>query len=74
MSKLSEYREKLNLTQDELAEKAGISVRTIQRIESGAKPKGHTLRTLSEVLKISENDLRENKLELNSSILKLSKS
>lgn len=63
MSKLSEHREKLNLTQDELAEKAGISVRTIQRIESGVKPKGHTLRTLSEVLNISENDLRENKSE-----------
>lgn len=66
MSKLSKYREKLNLTQDELAEKAGISVRTIQRIESGAKPKGHTLRTLSEVLNIPESDLRENKSEAQS--------
>jgi transcriptional regulator with XRE-family HTH domain len=63
MSKLFKYREKLNITQDELSEKAGISVRTIQRIESGANPKGHTLRKLSEVLNISENDLREDNSE-----------
>tara|TARA_R110002049_G_C8880421_1_gene539895 strand:- start:319 stop:471 length:153 start_codon:yes stop_codon:yes gene_type:complete len=50
MSKLCEYREKLNLTQDELAEKAGLSVRTIQRIESGVEPRGYTLSILSYAL------------------------
>ncbi len=40
MSKLREIRERHNLTQEELSEKSGISVRTIQRIESGTEPKG----------------------------------
>jgi transcriptional regulator with XRE-family HTH domain len=57
MSPLTEYREKLNLTQEELATKSGISVRTIQRIESGTKPKGYTLETLSKVLGISKDEL-----------------
>lgn len=57
MSRLLEYREKLNLTQKELSEKSGISIRTIQRIEAGTEPKGHTLKTLSSCLNISEKDL-----------------
>ena len=63
MSKLLEYREKLNLTQDELAEKSGISARTIQRIEAGATPKGFTLKTLAKVLNISEAQLFSNSTE-----------
>ena len=47
MSKLREIRERHNLTQEELSEKSGISVRTIQRIESGTEPKGHTLKILT---------------------------
>ena len=61
MSKLKEIRDKLNITQEELAEKSGISVRTIQRIESGAIPKGYTLKTLSKALDISEKELLEDK-------------
>jgi transcriptional regulator with XRE-family HTH domain len=57
MSPLTEYREKLNLTQEELATKSGISVRTIQRIESGIKPKGYTLETLSKTLGINKDAL-----------------
>ena len=57
MSKLKEIREKLNLTQDELAEKSGISVRTIQRIESGNEPKGHTLKQLASTLEINQSEL-----------------
>jgi len=63
MPKLLEYREKLNLTQDELAEKSGISVRTIQRIEAGATPKGFTLKTLAKVLNISDAQLLDNSTE-----------
>lgn len=55
MSKLLKLREKLNLTQEELAEKANISVRTIQRIEAGQKPKGHTLKALAKALNIEEH-------------------
>ncbi len=57
MSPLLEYREKLNLTQEELATKSGVSVRTIQRIESGIKPKGYTLESLCKALGIPKDDL-----------------
>lgn len=64
MSKLQEFRENLNLTQKELFEKSGISVRTIQRIEAGAAPQGHTLKALSKALGKSEMDL----LQTNNSV------
>ena len=57
MSELKKIRELQNLTQEELAEKSGLSVRTIQRIEAGVEPKGHTLKTLVTCLQISESDL-----------------
>ncbi len=57
MSKLNEIREKLNLTQEELSNKSGISVRTIQRIESGNEPRGQTLKILAKTLGIKENEL-----------------
>lgn len=57
MSELKKIREEKNLTQEELAEKSGISVRTIQRIEAGTEPKGYTLKTLASTLEISEKDL-----------------
>ncbi|NQY05646.1 MAG: helix-turn-helix transcriptional regulator, partial [Flavobacteriaceae bacterium] len=47
MNKLVALRTQRNLTQEELAEKSGISSRTIQRIEAGTVPKGHTLKTLA---------------------------
>lgn len=63
MSPLLELREKLNLTQEELATKANVSVRTIQRIEAGTKPKGYTLDTLSKALGVSKEDLVKEKIE-----------
>ena len=74
MSRLQEFRESLNMTQKELFEKSGISVRTIQRIEAGTEPKGHTLKILATTLGISENDLlkkNEGAGELNYTLLKL---
>lgn len=65
MSILLELREKLNLTQEELADKANISVRTIQRIEAGTKPKGFTLEALSNALGVSKNILLEDTIESN---------
>ena len=55
MSRLKAIREQKNLTQEELSEKSKISVRTIQRIESGTEPKGHTLRALAQTLEIEES-------------------
>lgn len=60
MAGLVEIREKRNLTQKELAERSGISIRTIQRIEAGTTPKGYTLKTLAEALNISEKELLGN--------------
>lgn len=57
MSELKKIREEKNLTQEELAGKSGLSVRTIQRIEAGIKPKGYTLKTLASILDVSEKDL-----------------
>lgn len=60
MSKLIEYRNKFNLTQEELSKKSGISVRTIQRIESGIEPKGYTLKALAKAMGIDEEELIQN--------------
>ncbi len=57
MSELKKIRELKNLTQEELAEKSGLSVRTIQRIEAGMQPKGYTLKTLALSLDVPEKDL-----------------
>ena len=62
MSKLKINREKLNLTQEELSDQSGISVRTIQRIESGNEPKGQTLKRLAKALGINEDELLKNKM------------
>jgi transcriptional regulator with XRE-family HTH domain len=63
MSNLTKYREKLNLTQDQLADKTGLSVRTIQRIEAGSKPKGHSLNVLVQALNVSKEQLIEERNE-----------
>lgn len=60
MNNLLKFREKLNLTQEELAEKSGVSTRTIQRIEAGTNPKGHTLKAIIKALNISEVQLFTN--------------
>jgi transcriptional regulator with XRE-family HTH domain len=57
MSKLKILREQKNITQEELSERSGVSVRTIQRIEAGSDPKGYTLRILSQTLGIQELEL-----------------
>lgn len=63
MSQLLKYREKLNLTQEQLSVKASVSVRTIQRIEAGREPKGYTLEALSKALGITKNELLEGNIE-----------
>lgn len=60
MSELKKIREKSNLTQEELSEKSKISVRTIQRIEAGTIPKGHTLKSLAKALAVNEHELMDN--------------
>lgn len=51
--KLTEIRNAKGLTQGELAKECKISMRTIQRIESGeVKPRAFTVRAISEILEI----------------------
>lgn len=74
MSKLKINREKLNLTQEELSDKSGISVRTIQRIESGNQPKGQTLKILAKTLGVTENELldkEETQVNIDSTLHKI---
>ncbi|MBO9690523.1 helix-turn-helix transcriptional regulator [Chryseobacterium sp.] len=62
MSKLTEQREKRCLTQEELAKISGISVRTIQRIESGQVPRAFTLKALAKALQVDEAYFEKNEI------------
>ncbi|GGD96807.1 helix-turn-helix domain-containing protein [Planktosalinus lacus] len=57
MNTLKRIREQRNLTQEELADLSGISVRTLQRIEAGTDPKGQTLKILAKTLEVKEREL-----------------
>lgn len=49
--KVLQLRKQAGLTQQQLADQAGLSLRTIQRIEKGStKPYGHSLQVLAEAL------------------------
>jgi len=56
-SKVKLLREQKNLTQTELAEKSGLSLRTIQRIESGQSLKGFTLKAIAQILETEPENL-----------------
>ncbi len=65
-SRLSEFRKAKGLSQENLAEDAGISLRTLQRIEKeGTNPHGDTLKRIAEVLDISIDELVDHSLEIN---------
>lgn len=59
MSKLQTIRLKQHLSQQELSERSGISLRTIQRIEAGTPAKGFSLKALAKALDIPEAQLEE---------------
>jgi transcriptional regulator with XRE-family HTH domain len=67
--KISELRKEKGLTQEELVDKCNISVRTLQRIESGeVTPRSYTVKTILAALdydlnKISDNDENRNLFE-----------
>lgn len=50
-------REKMNMTQNELAERSGLSLRTVQRVEAGSILKGFTLKALSQALSTQPENL-----------------
>jgi transcriptional regulator with XRE-family HTH domain len=56
--KITEARKNKGLTQEELADKASVTVRTIQRIESGETvPRNFTLKAIAEALDIPFDEL-----------------
>ena len=63
--KISETRKIKGLTQEELAEKAKINLRPIQRIEnSESEPRGKTLNLICNVLEIESQELILNKTSI----------
>src|ERR1700712_781132 len=59
-AKIKQLRTLLGYSQMELAQNAGLSLRTIQRIESGeTKPHGDTLQRLSQALNTAPAELIE---------------
>jgi transcriptional regulator with XRE-family HTH domain len=58
-NKVRSFRLERNMTQTELAKKAGLSLRTIQRIESGIIPKGFSLQSIARVFDISPEKLMQ---------------
>jgi transcriptional regulator with XRE-family HTH domain len=61
MGTIKEFRIKKGLTQQQLADEAGMTLRTIQRIENGeVKPSLHSLNNISRVLEADLSDLSQN--------------
>lgn len=56
-----QHRKRQGMSQEELAERAKVSLRTIQRLETGQNaPRGYTLQALAEALAIPLNELTNN--------------
>ncbi|WP_255833015.1 helix-turn-helix domain-containing protein [Kordiimonas sp. SCSIO 12603] len=56
-----------NWSQEQLAAISGVSSRTIQRIENGAKPGMETLKALAAGLEVSVTELQEEEIEIKKS-------
>jgi len=58
--KVKELRSRKGLSQEQLAENSGLSLRTIQRIENGeTEPRGETLKRLMNALEVAPDDLMD---------------
>lgn len=56
--KIVQIRKAKGYSQEELSNKANISLRTLQRIEKGeTEPRGHTLRAIAEVLEVALEEI-----------------
>ena len=59
-TRLKEIRTCLNISQKELSEQTGLTLRTIQRIENNeVKPSLHSIKVISEALEIESSELIE---------------
>jgi transcriptional regulator with XRE-family HTH domain len=67
VNRIKEFRNQKGWTQSELADRAGLSLRTIQRIESGQSlPQGHTLQVLSELIGVNPAEFKSKESEIRS--------
>ena len=74
MQNLAELKKK-GMTQEELANATGISLRTIQRIESGkVKPRGLLTKKMAQALNVQFNDLYQSDIYRPSNAFNLFKS
>ena len=56
--KIKELRNRKGFSQEELSEKAGLSLRTIQRIENGeTEPRGDTLKRIAVAFEVSSDEI-----------------
>lgn len=70
--RVKDLRIKQGLSQEELADKTGLSLRTIQRIENGESiPRGDTLKRLSIALQSTPDDLIDWQIQEDNNILKI---
>ena len=66
-NKIKELRIQEGLTQEELADKTGLSTRTIQRIENGeVDPRIYTLTTIAEALNVEYQELIREEIKIES--------
>lgn len=56
-NKVKILREEKNMTQTELAERSGLSLRTVQRIEAGNSLKGFTIKAIAQALEAEPESL-----------------
>jgi len=58
--RIKELRNRNGLSQEELAEKTGLSLRTIQRIENGeTEPRGDSLKKIAGIFGVSPNEITD---------------
>ncbi len=63
-NQIKRVRERKGYSQERLAEEAGVSLRTVQRVENGEnKPQGETLKRLTQALDVSMDEIMEWKKE-----------
>jgi transcriptional regulator with XRE-family HTH domain len=60
---LQKYRLQKGWSQEELASIAGVSTRTVQRIEKGEKASPDSLKALAAVFNLDFNDLKEHEMQ-----------
>ncbi|MBX0333590.1 helix-turn-helix domain-containing protein [Pontibacter sp. HSC-14F20] len=71
-NKILEIRKRKGLSQEELSEMAGISLRTLQRLEKGeTEPRGYTLKSICRALGIDVEEVYDYSKEPDKSVLLL---